>query len=48
MTCSIIIRRLKVFPILAGSYRNRRRRLGLRVNLIAALYNRDGAATLKG
>lgn len=35
--------RLKVFRILAGPYRNRRKRLGLRVNLIAAIYNRDGA-----
>ena len=38
-----VIRRLKVFRILAGPYRNRRKRLGLRVNLIAAIYNRDGA-----
>ena len=38
-----VIRRLKVFRVLAGPYRNRRKRLGLRVNLIAALYNRDGA-----
>ena len=34
-----IIRRLKIFRILAQPYRNRRRRLGLRFNLIAALYN---------
>jgi DDE superfamily endonuclease/Helix-turn-helix of DDE superfamily endonuclease len=32
-------RRLKVFRILSGQYRNRRRRFGLRCNLIAALYN---------
>ena len=32
-------RRLKIFRILAGKYRNRRRRFGLRCNLIAALYN---------
>jgi hypothetical protein len=32
-------RRLKVFRILSGRYRNRRRRFGLRCNLIAALYN---------
>lgn len=32
-------RRLKIFRILAGRYRNRRRRFGLRCNLIAALYN---------
>jgi hypothetical protein len=31
--------RLKVFKILAERYRNRRRRFGLRGNLIAALYN---------
>jgi hypothetical protein len=32
-------RRLKVFRILSERYRNRRRRFGLRCNLIAALYN---------
>ena len=32
-------RRLKTFRILAGTYRNRRRRYGLRCNLIAAIYN---------
>ena len=32
---------LKVFRILSGKYRNRRKRYGLRFNLIAALYNRD-------
>lgn len=32
-------RRLKVFRILAERYRNRRRRFGLRFNLIAGLYN---------
>lgn len=31
--------RLKVFKILAGRYRNRRRRYGLRCNLLAAIYN---------
>lgn len=30
---------LKIFRILAERYRNRRRRFGLRCNLIAALYN---------
>ena len=35
-----VIRCLKVFRILAQPYRNRRRRFGLRFNLIAALYNR--------
>lgn len=34
-----VIRHLKIFRILAGKYRNRRRRFGLRVNLIAGLYN---------
>ncbi len=37
-------RRLKVFRILRERYRNRRRRYGLRCNLIAALYNFDLAA----
>ncbi len=34
-----VIRWLKRFRILAGPYRNRRKRLALRFNLIAALYN---------
>ena len=34
-----IIRRLKIFRILSERYRNRRKRFGLRFNLIAALYN---------
>ena len=36
-----INRRLKVFKIIAGRYRNRRCRYQLRCNLIAALYNYD-------
>lgn len=32
-------RRLKIFKILSERYRNRRRRFGLRFNLIAGLYN---------
>jgi len=36
-----IIRGLKVFRILSERYRNRRRRFGLRFNLIAALYNHE-------
>jgi hypothetical protein len=32
-------RQLKIFRILSERYRNRRRRFGLRCNLIAALYN---------
>ena len=39
-----INRRLKVFKILRERYRNRRRRFGLRCNLIAALYNFELAA----
>jgi hypothetical protein len=34
-----VIRCLKIFRILAQPYRNRRRRFGLRFNLIAGLYN---------
>ena len=34
-----IIRRLKIFRILCERYRNRRKRFGLRFNLIAAIYN---------
>lgn len=36
-----IIGKLKVFRILAERYRNRRKRFGLRVNLIAGIYNYD-------
>lgn len=32
-------RRLKIFNILSNQYRNRRRRFGLRSNLIAGIYN---------
>lgn len=39
--CERIIGRLKVFKILAEKYRNRRKRFGLRFNLIAGLYNYD-------
>jgi len=34
-----VIRHLKIFRILSERYRNRRRRLMLRVNLIAGFYN---------
>ena len=34
-----VIRSLKVFRILSERYRNRRKRFGLRFNLIAGLYN---------
>ncbi len=38
-------RRLQIFRILAERYRNRRRRFGLRFNLIAALINFDLACS---
>lgn len=38
-------RRLKIFRILAERYRNRRRRYGLRFNLIAAILNLELART---
>ena len=34
-----IIRRVKIFRILSERYRNRRKRFGLRFNLIAAICN---------
>ena len=37
--CEHVIGRLKVFRIVSERYRNRRRRFGLRFNLIAAIYN---------
>ena len=37
--CEHVIGRLKVFRILSERYRNRRKRFGLRFNLIAAIYN---------
>lgn len=36
-----IIRSLKIFRILSERYPNRRRRFGLRFNLIAAIYNHE-------
>ena len=39
IVCEHIIGRLKVFRILSDRYRNRRKRFGLRFNLIAAIYN---------
>lgn len=36
-----VLGKLKVFRILAEKYRNRRRRFGLRLHLIASLYNLD-------
>jgi hypothetical protein len=43
-----VIRRLKIFRILAERYRNRRKRFGLRFNLIAALCNFDCRALQPG
>lgn len=34
-----VIRKIKIFKILADRYRNRRKRFGLRLNLICAIYN---------
>lgn len=34
-----VIRKIKVFKIMAEKYRNRRKRFGLRLNLIAAILN---------
>jgi len=36
-----VIRKLKVWRVLKETYRHRRRRFGLRLSLIAALYNYD-------
>ncbi|MDE3017316.1 MAG: IS5/IS1182 family transposase, partial [Pseudomonadota bacterium] len=36
-----VIRFLKRFHILTDRYRNRRKRFGLRFNLIAAIYNQE-------
>jgi hypothetical protein len=41
VTVENIIRELKIFRIVAEKYRNRRKRFGFRVNLIAAFYNRN-------
>lgn len=43
VTIEHVNRRFKVFRILSQGYRNRRRRFGLRCNLIAALYNFERA-----
>ncbi|MBN4002443.1 transposase family protein [Nostoc sp. LPT] len=39
------IRRFKIFRIFSGRYRNRRKRFGLRINLIARLLNSELAHT---
>jgi len=36
-----IIRKLKIFRILSERYQNRRKRFGLRFNLIIAIYNME-------
>ena len=36
-----VIRRLKVFRVLKEVYRHRRKRFGLRIHLLAGLYNYD-------
>lgn len=40
-----MIRRFKIFRIFSGRYRNRRKRFGLRLNLIAGLLNYELAHT---
>jgi hypothetical protein len=39
-----VIRRLKIFRILGEKYRNRRKRLGLRFNLISGIHNYEHKA----
>jgi hypothetical protein len=41
VVCEHVIGKLKVFRILGEKYRNRRRRFGLRLHLLASLYNWD-------
>jgi hypothetical protein len=36
-----VIRSVKIFRIISDRYRNRRKRFGLRFNLISAIYNHD-------
>jgi IS5 family transposase len=40
-------RKLKIFRILSSRYRNRRRRFGLRLNLIAGIYNYELSLSLE-
>lgn len=42
-----IIREVKIFRVAAEKYRNRRKRFGLGINLIAAFYNRSIDLKLK-
>lgn len=39
VTVEHVIRRVKIFRIMAERYRNRRKRFALRLNLICAIYN---------
>ena len=39
IVCEQVIGKLEVFEILAEQYRNRRRRLGLRIHRLAAISN---------
>lgn len=43
--CEHVIGKLKIFRILKERYRNRRKRFGLRFNLIAAIYNKSLAVS---
>jgi hypothetical protein len=47
VTVEHVIREIKIFRIISERYRNRRKRFGLRVNLIAAFYNRSIDLNLK-
>jgi IS5 family transposase len=40
-------RKLKIFRILSSRYRNRRKRFGLRLNLIAGIYNYELSLSLE-
>lgn len=41
VVCEHVIGKLKVFRILGEKYRNSRRQFGLRLHLLASLYNLD-------
>ena len=43
-----VIRKLKTFKILSLPYRNRRKRFGLRINLIAGIYNYEQKCAIHG
>jgi IS5 family transposase len=46
ITVEHVHRKLNVFSILSSRYRNRRRRFGLRINLIAGIYNYELSLSL--